>query len=399
MRVAVLYWPISGVGGISTFMKHLEAVAVDRGDTFHVLCSPNQKGKDVGLLPTAEDVAGGASKITIHGYAPHHMNNYEESAEFISKNYDVVLTAHLCPRPNKAYGEEPIFMNLLESLKKKNVRMIGFVHDGYWDTYKEFGEQTIALMEKTIIAQTTYAAPILANGASYPLELGYLAVHPRILLENEDKNIHHDPNEVVWLPQWKRIKGVHLFWDGLKKHDHHSLKIKLYGCGIEYYNACLEDDWKRVIGQDHFRPDCSGTGNVEYFGTQPYPEVSKALQRATYSVDFQGHSAKYKAAYENGSYNFTHIESLFWGCIPVVCENFKKTKIPSELYIPVRNPIEWIASINDHKILRSSVYNTKLARDFVLENHSASKFYDRIFSDDCEMVQAEPQESLTSFFA
>ena len=88
---------------------------------------------------------------------------------------------------------------------------------------------------------------------------------------------------------------------------------------------------------------------------------------------------------------------IFWGCIPVVCENFKKTKIPSELYIPVRNPADWIASINNHKLLRS-VYNNRLARDFVLENHSASKFYDRIFSDDCEMVQAEPQESLASFF-
>jgi len=392
MRVCVLYWPISGVGGISTFMKHMKAVADDRGDIFHVICSPNQKGKEVGLLPEPTEIAGGSSSILIDGYAPHHLSNFEKSADFIAKNYDVVLTAHLCPRPNKSYGEEPVFLNLLQELHAKNVRMIGFIHDGYWDTYKEFGIPTLELMQKTIIAQPTYAKPILTE-KHYPIEPTYLAIHPRILEENKLDGDQRNRKRVVWLPQWKRIKGTHLMLQGLPEAENIGYDVHLYGCGIDYYNACLEDNWKKMIGKDLFRPDCSGQGTATYFGTRPYKEVSIALQQATFSLDFQGHSAKYKTAYETGSYNYTHLESLYWGCVPVVHKNFLKNDIPDDLVLALDHPETWAKAIQRYA---SYNYDAEKAREYVLEHHSATRHYDQTFSMECREIKEE--SGLSAFF-
>jgi len=90
MKIAVLHWACSSVGGINTTLQTLREVAVKRGDTFHIFASDPQRTKRPQLLKERKKVRGGDTFITIDGYAPHHITNYAASADFL-REYDLVM--------------------------------------------------------------------------------------------------------------------------------------------------------------------------------------------------------------------------------------------------------------------------------------------------------------------
>lgn len=369
MKIAVVHWSTSSVGGINTTFQTLREVAVARGDTFHILASDPQKSKKPGLLPARKKVRGGDTFITIDGYAPHHPSNWKASAEFLDKNYDLVITSYIAPHPTKAYGDQPLFLPLLEYLFHNGKRMVGYIHDAYWETYKEFGELALPLMEKTMVCQKAYGDPLVAAG--YPVSPAFVPFYP---LAADPVGIERDPNLVAWIPQWKNIKGINKFFTGLPDAADRGLRVEMYGNGIEYYKLRLKDEWRQRVGQDHFAPGYSGTGPAQFFGCVDLTEIPNILSRASFMPDFQGHGAKW-AAYKNGSYNHTIIEALYYGAVPVVHENMLKSDIPRELLLPVTNPEHWAEAVAGFDL---GDFDRTRAREYVLDNHSAERLYGRI---------------------
>lgn len=369
MKIAVLHWSTSSVGGINTTFQTLREVALARGDTLHILASDPQKSKKPGVLPARKRVRGGDTFITIDGYAPHHPSNWKQSAEFLDRNYDLVITSYIAPHPTKAYGDDPLFLPLLEYLFHHGKRMVGYIHDAYWETYKEFGELALPLMEKTMVCQKAYGEPLLAAG--YPVSPAFVPFYP---LAPDPVGIERDPKLVAWTPQWKNIKGVHKFFNGVSAATSLGLRVEMYGNGIEYYKLRLLESWKAAVGKDHFAPSYSGTGQAEFFGCVPLEQIPSILARASFMPDFQGHSAKWPA-YKNGSYNHTIIEALYYGAVPVVHENMLKSDIPADLLLALSDPTDWAAQVNRFDL---GSFDRTRAREFVMDNHSAEKLYDRI---------------------
>jgi hypothetical protein len=377
MKVAVIHWPTSSVGGINSRLQVYHHVATKRGDTFHVLVCSNQRTKRPGLFSDGERhrIRGGDSFIVVDGEAPHHASNYQETYEFIAKNYDVVMLSFLCPHPTKEYGPEPLFLPLLKVLSKK-LPLIGYVSDAYFDTYKEFAEPTLPLCEKILVAQKAYGEPLVKAG--YPVTPVYLPFAPIV---EEPKRVKRDPKRLVWTPQFKNIKGVHKFFAGLPDLVGRGFNVGLYNCGIEYYKLRLTPEWKKIVDADDFVHEQyrsrADQCKVVFHGCIPLEEIPAVLLGASFACDFQGHSAKHKA-YLNGSYNNTINEMLYYGTVPVVHANMLKSDIPNELLLAVDRIEDYPEAVAKYP-LRS--YNRRLAREFIEDKRNADRLYDRIFKE------------------
>lgn len=372
MNIACLHWLTTSVGGINTRLRTYREVADYQGDRFDVFVSANQRTKFRGLLPERKTIRGGDSFITIDGYAPHHENNVQETYIWLAENYDAVMLSFLCPHPTKAYGDDPVFLPLLQGLKKKGVPIIGYISDAYWDTYKQFGEATLKLCDKCYVTQTAYADPLVKAG--YRVRPAYI---PFIPIEKHFSTHDRKDRRVVWIAQWKNIKGIHQFYQGIPRLVERGFSVRMYNSGIEYYKLRLLPEWKKIVGHDSFAPQYSGNGEAGYLGWKPVEQRARVLSIAGFMCDFQGHRAKFKA-YQSGSYNNTTVEALYYGCVPVVHESVLKSQIPKELLLPVADLKDYPDVIAKYDI---SQYNRKQAREYVMDRHDAFRLYGDLFDE------------------
>ena len=375
MKIAVLHWATSSVGGINTTLQILRDEAISRGYTFDILASNPQKSKRPKLFPKRKRVRGGDTFITIDGEAPHHPMNVKGSIDFIKSRYDLVITSFLCPHPTKAYGDEPLFLPLLQGIKDAGIGLVGYIHDGYWDSYAEFGVLTLPLCDRTMVCQAGYAQPVLDAG--FDVTPAFVPFRPW-----DEKEKYERPSRearlVSWLPQWKNIKGIAHFFEGILPAYARGYSVELYGNGIVYYQMRKErETWTPVVGKDHFQPRASGNGPAEFFGCVHEHKVPGILFRSGYMADFQGHGKPKYEAYRKGSYNHTIIEAMYHGAVPIVHESILNTPIPKNLVLTLSSAEmkDWSAHLDR---LPPGEYNRKLAREYVMENHSAAVLLDRI---------------------
>ncbi len=371
MRTAVLHWSTSSVGGINSVLQAYRKVAEGRGDTFDVLASDPQRTKRPERFAARRRVRGGDSYIQIDGHAPYHTSNMRETVIFLHANYDQVMTSYICPHPTKAYGAEPLFLPFLEAVRAAGMPLLGYVHDAYWDTYREWAELVLPLCERVYVTEKAYGEPLLAAG--YDVTPVYVPFTP---LAGEPE-VRRNPKRLVWLPQWKNIKGISQFFDGLPALRDYRFQVGLYNNGIEYYKMRLLPEWSEVVDVDYF------TGNVnrharqvEFHGCLPLERMPEVLAGAGFMADFQGHKAKH-AAYLKGSYNSTIIEALYYGTVPVVHANMLKSDIPAELLLPVSD-LSLYPEVVRKFPLKS--YDRARAREYVADCHSAERLYDQVIN-------------------
>ena len=97
MKIAVIHWYTSSVGGINTTLETLHSEAVKRGDTFHVFaCDPKPTKKPV-LYDSRTYVKGGDTSIKIDGELPYHDKNYKSSIQFLKDNKYTMFIRKVSP--------------------------------------------------------------------------------------------------------------------------------------------------------------------------------------------------------------------------------------------------------------------------------------------------------------
>lgn len=368
MRIACLYFPTSSVGGIATNVATLRAEAQRRGDTFHVLVCANQPTKSYKTHPT-KLIRGGDTFITVDGEASHHPSRSKYVAEKINANYDLVYLAFLCPHPTKAYGTEPVFLELLDRLE---LPIVGRISDGYFETYADWGHDTANHCQRIIVVNRQYVPedfttihpnlPITVARPFDPVGPGYQ--------ENEQRRTSW--RSLVWISQWKAIKGIHRFLAMLPQIGGDQ---DLFSNGILYYQLRTSPEWKAAIGPDLFKPEFSGDGKARFHGWCAMPVIRTALQAAWFMPEFQGLGRPSYAAYRNGSLNYTIVESLYYGATPVIPQmTIEGCGIPPEAAIGVRDYSDIIPALNGPRASRPD-----LGRDWVVENFAVQKVYDKFF--------------------
>jgi hypothetical protein len=362
MKICCLYFPTSSVGGIATNIASLRAEAGRRGDTFHALKCDNIKSHEFTITSKLQRIRGGDTFVDIDGYAPHHPSKAAYVAKKINENYDIVYLTQMCPHATKAYGNDPIFLPLLKGISKP---IVGNIPDGYWDTYAHWGNLVAALCSRIIVATPPYRPNDLDNYPNIPIVYGY-GFDPVELDTPRDAE-----RSMVWISQWKAIKGIHNFLSYLPNVEG---KQDLYSNGILYYQLRTEEKWKNAIGRDEFQ-GFSGSGRATFFGWQPLDVIRQVLSRAWFMPEFQGFGRPRNAAYQNGSINNTIKEALFYQCTPVIPSmTVKAYDMPVEAVRGVDSYEEAVVALNGDRAEKP-----ELGKQWVLDKYHIAKIYDSFF--------------------
>jgi hypothetical protein len=362
MRVAVLLVKMTGISGIISEVLSLEAYGNKIGDEYTILSTHNWKSKGLELFEKRTPIRQGDVWAQVDGKISNARKFADENAAYLNLNFDRVLMIGSCPHPNKDYGTDPEFLDLLNKLQ---IPVVSRMCDGYYDTYKEWMDSTLDAIDHATIAYS-YRKTVE--------HLGIKGVH----IPFEPTEIAHDCRASypagVWLSQWKPIKGIIPFMKALPNIQ---CDMDLYSCGIEYYNMRKKDMWLNAVDEDRFK-GFDGRGRATYHGCVATQNIPYILAEAWYNVDLQGITkAKYKV-YNDGSINTTGIEALWYGACPVVAEN---SPIPDDLCIKV-NKDNIAERINDHlnrpRDFMINPYRQEAARRYVKQNFLTEVVYNDI---------------------
>lgn len=362
-RVAIIYWPTSSVGGIATHLNSLRTVALQLGDSCDILRSGDHKTIHAQKFSERKWIRGGDTNIWIDGELPHHPNQIEESLKFLKKNYDAIHFGFLCPHPTKAYPE-PTFLSIFED---SSLPKTGTITDGYWEDYEEWGRKCLPHLN-LITTVNDYCYNLIEEGFDVK-NLG----QPFLPGKKPYKKKSKKPL-LIWPNQWKNIKGINPFLEAIPQLPS-KVKVELYSCGIRYYQLRTQDVWKEAVGVDHFK-GFNGDGQAPYFGNVDLDVIQQAFQRAWFTVCLQGMKTR-KETYKRGSFNYTELEALYYGALPILHETALNTDLPEDCIEVVSTGEELpevIAKLVKEKESKR-IKRREKSKKFVEENYSARTQY------------------------
>lgn len=364
LRLAVIYWPTSSVGGIATHLNALRKAAITRGDSCDILLSASLKTKTANKFSERKWIRGGDTNIWIDGEAPHHPNNVRETIRWLEKNYDAVCFGFICPHETKAYPT-PDFLPLYETKLPK----IAWVMDGYWEEYAHWAEPLLTRLKGVLCPLESYATPLRSLGVEN-LAISAFPFNPPV-----GKTEARSKTPLLsWINQWKNIKGVTEFIKVVPALNRLAT-VELYSCGIRYYQLRTTPEWKAAVWKDKFK-GFDGNGKATYFGNVDLPEVFKALQRSWFTVNLQGMKSK-KVTYKRGSYNNTEVEALYCGACPILHSSTLGTDLPKDVYIQVDSAEEIPTKVKNAISSGFAIdpARQRRARDFIIQKHLAKDRY------------------------
>jgi hypothetical protein len=368
MRIAAIYFPTSSVGGINTILVELRKEAEAQGDTFEVLrCGNLATIKPERFEPKL--IRGGDTFITIHGDCSHHPNQIEGTLKFLEENYDAVYFSSLCPHPNKAYGDEPVFLPLYEKL---NLPKVALIPDAYFSTYADWGVAALRGVKKAFTTQPAFAEPMIKAGL--PVKGLYAPI-----TEVDVSEFWKSQNpSAVWTSQWKAIKGIDKLLPHIPEITKHC-ELDMYSNGILYYQMRETPEWKAAIAKDHFK-GFDGEGKAHFYGYIDLDKIPGILAKSWFMIDLQGIGKPKHKAYQQGAYNYSTIEALLYGSCPILSEQTKKSIVPQEFYLTVDNADQVAELIRTKQDFALDQDRIKAAREWVLKQHSSFGMYNELKS-------------------
>lgn len=359
MKIAIIYWYTSSVGGIATHLNTYRQAGLKVGDKIDILHCRSWKTKSPMVFKERQWVRGGDTRIWIDGEISSHPSKVKASVDFLEKNYDAVLFGFICPHQTKAYPT-PDFLPLYEV----DLPKVAFIMDGYWHEYSEWAEPLLEKVVGVVCPQEHYAKPITDLG--HEVLISRFPFVPKLVTRSKRQT-----PTLLWPNQWKNIKGVTQFLEEIPKFPS-CLEVELYSNGIRYYQLRSEESWRKAVRKDYFQ-GFNGEGRANFYGNVDLPTITKAYQEAWFTVNLQGMRSK-KETYQLGSYNNTEVESLYYGCLPILHESTEGTILPPGLYHPVEDASGITDFLEDvtkrsKEWMESDKGRQKEAKEFVMENH------------------------------
>lgn len=369
MRIAAIYWPTSSVGGINTELRNFRDEAERRGHTFHVLRSGKHSNISATVFSERKLIRGGDTFVTIDGEASHHPKQLDTTLSLLA-GYDSVYLAFLCPHPTKDYGDQPVFLELLQGIRMMGVPIVGRITDGYWKDYAEWGEATLKLCKSATFTHPS-AAP---NWEGNPkVSHGGMPFHPRA----QPTDHYRSPTpRTVWTSQWKAIKGIHKLLPCIPDIRG---RVDLYSNGILYYQLRETADWKKAVGRDLFKPEFSGDGTATFYGAVPLDDIPGILLRSWFMIDLMGIGKPKNQTYIAGAHNNTTIEAAHYGACPVLHARASSV-VPTDIALfasEARDVPKLINSQEGRKFARCPLRRRR-ALNWVRDNFMVRNLYPRL---------------------
>ena len=373
MKVAIIYFPISSVGGIATVARNLQRAARASKDEAHVLRSSDATTIQPGLFASPKRIRGGDSHIVIDGEAPHGAR-FRDTKKFLEENYDALFFVHPCCHPTKAYGTEARWLDMYSDIQLPKAMRFS---DGYAETYP-WVKSAIGYCEAVFAVEKAYTLPLEKLGIK-----AEILPHP-FFPEKEDAP-RAKTRLTVYPNQWKQIKCPWEFVAALPKIKG---TVEMLNNGIEYYNIRTDPTWIHGVGVDLFAEPKEYAGQAlagprtrRFHGSIPYLDAIRWYQRAWSIVDLMGQRAKH-GAYREGAFNNTVLEALWYGARPILHVQALKARLPHDLSLHIdlgpkhKNLAPLIECVNAAQPL--SPKELDRARTFVLQHHDAKKVWKQL---------------------
>lgn len=285
-------------------------------------------------------------------------NNSEQMKQFKSviKDCDLMLSVHGCPHPTKSgaigdYGWQEIY-----KYARKYVP-IGIVFtDTVWDKMYpwivEVIEDDTKLFYNNWNAQWNCIPklPHEAQFVDYPIDTNEV-------LPPVEKKL-----DVLWVPQWKRGKGLYEFIKELSEKEH-LFQTGFINSGIEYYNIRLTPEWKKAIRRDFFvKKMHNKKSKANHYGILFPDKVNLMYARTKVTLDLSGAYVKRL----EGLYTCTMAESMVHKALVAVSPDSLTSERSRIRGLPIAYPVrteDLIGSLNE------AVQNEALRQTLVENAH------------------------------
>jgi len=293
MKVAIIVWELSQLGGIATHAVETKKILTKSNIDSDIIILTN---KDRAFKIDKQEIETTEKLLKIKGIELSvKKKNLKMTLNFLN-NYDILFHTTACLHKDNGW------LAVYKFIKKRHIVVIS---DVYWNDFYRHFDKAMKYVYK-FYATNEAVRKYLKKEKGINTEL---VIHPFSF--NEYYNEHKE-NIVIWAHQWRGWKGIKRF---VENADRINGKVVMFGGGREYYN--LKDKLPK---------------NVEYKGFRSPNEIKDMYKKAKIAVDFTGQSEKYY-----GHYNRATIEPMFFKCIMVCNEKlvYPYSFIPREVVCPV----------------------------------------------------------------
>ena len=364
-KVVLLSWEILEAGGINSVIMGYQSGFKKLGYnviTYHA--NPN------GRLTLSEEEFTLQTKwfrpraINLGWHNKDQMRQYAKDV----KESDFVISVHGCPHPTKSgsigdYGWQKIY-EIPKRLKKPMALQFT---DNLWDRLYKWitdviDDDLVLLFDNYNCGYDSMTRlPRMPNFVDHPIDFD---VAPPI---KKSRKI-----DVVWLPQWKKWKGIYELIDQLGYHPDAFYTV-FFNSGIEYYNLRKSPMWQKAIRYEH-RPRTGAVRNTrdyfdkithnpksttDYFGLVYPDQVNQIYANSKVSIDLAGAYGKKMAA----QYSYCMLEPIINGCVVAASPEIANDKRSRVGGLDIVYPLEINALVDSlEDLLRNDKMRDKLAK-------------------------------------
>ena len=262
------------------------------------------------------------------------------------KKADLILFTHPCPHPTKANAGDKSWHKLYKICRKAGTPTAILFTDNLWDRMYPWITDVVKDGHPYTLFYNNYNA-----GFDSMARLGQESHYTNYPMDFDEiqPEVERDM-DLIWMPQWKRWKGIHQLIEDLAKHPDR-IKVDFYNSGIEYYKERLLPQWRRAIALDEFaeRQVAKGKQGVMVRSKKKYgaraivhglvapDKVSPLYARSKAMIDLSGMYAKKF----NSQVTCAMIEGMMNGCVvaaPPQVENNEQSLLQGQCLVFPVNP-------------------------------------------------------------
>ena len=304
LNVLGVFFNEADVGGINTVILGLKDGFKKAGHNFDYLhVTPNGK-----LRNLDKTRIHGKRYVRLSGEQFGYKNPIDvyKYRKMVSENYDFVIFLNSCPHFTKHSGGDD---RTWQRLYKVDKPVFVIFHDNMWDRYYEWLVEVKDYIDASFYTVTNASKESLIN---FPGNHTFMPIP----LSTDKANLYKvKKDNIIWLPQWKRWKGIVPF---IKQVDKIKYDVDMYNIGLYYYNIKkdMSDLWHKAVNKDYYDDVVHNKKSKMTNYSLVLPEVVQhVLRSAGASIDISGSAG---SAMVKAQTTCAMIEPMLYGTVSIV---------------------------------------------------------------------------------
>lgn len=296
LKVALLYFPINNVGGITTWIENFQTGLNNNGvenQLFHCTnqtrCSVSETDKQIKYNLT----------ILPSKHLSYHSQLLKQSLDTLSE-FDAIIFTKASPHPTKDALKSDDAQNWQLFYSELKIPKVVVFHDNNWEKTNPWQADVSDYVDICFAGQHKFMDCV----NRYPGRAEkYWDYHP---FDLSQVKLQQKQNYGIIATQWLKWKNHDKIMDKL---DNIQVPLKMFGIGQEYYELKLKNKLQPHINNDFYTNEVYNKEAIhDYHGFIEHTKLLKHYSKALFGIDLS----------TRGYTNYTHFEPLFYKAITMV---------------------------------------------------------------------------------